>query len=112
MVSPKPIPRCAMPPILDIRPQQVESFTLAQLATQLHAQLLGDQSLIVTGISLDSKQLREGDIFAALPGRNRHGAEFASQAIASGAVAVLSDEAGAQIIDNQGLSLPVLVVPE
>ena len=49
----------------------------------------------VTGCSLDSRTIRPGDLYAALPGDNTHGAVFADQALAAGAVAVLTDEQGA-----------------
>ncbi len=54
--------------------------------------------LVVTGVGLRAQDLAQGDLFAALPGSRRHGAEFAAEAIGRGAVAVFTDEEGAQII--------------
>jgi UDP-N-acetylmuramoyl-L-alanyl-D-glutamate--2,6-diaminopimelate ligase len=49
----------------------------------------------VTGCTHDSRAVRPGDLYAALPGAHVHGASFAADAVASGAVAVLTDAAGA-----------------
>ena len=38
--------------------------------------------------------MRPGDLYAALPGFSTHGARFAAQAVAAGAVAILTDPAG------------------
>ena len=62
----------------------------------------------VTGVTHDSRTVRPGDLYAALPGYRTHGAEFAADAAASGAVAVLTDAAGAARATATGL--PVLVV--
>lgn len=67
----------------------------------------------VTGISLDSRTVEAGDLYVALPGATRHGADFAAQAIGNGAVAVLTDEAGARLMAlSADTPVPVLVVPE
>jgi UDP-N-acetylmuramoyl-L-alanyl-D-glutamate--2,6-diaminopimelate ligase len=50
--------------------------------------------VLVTGVSLDSRSVSPGDLYAALPGFNVHGADFAGDAVAAGAVAVLTDAAG------------------
>jgi UDP-N-acetylmuramoyl-L-alanyl-D-glutamate--2,6-diaminopimelate ligase len=61
----------------------------------------------VTGIEQRSNAVRAGDLFAALPGANAHGARFAADAIANGAVAVFTDAAGAELIGD--VAVPVLV---
>jgi len=67
----------------------------------------------VTGVTLDSRGVRRGDLYAALPGFNVHGAIFARGAIASGAAAVLTDDPGVQIIDEAGgVAVPVLVAED
>ena len=48
----------------------------------------------VTGISHDSRTIQPGDLYLALPGSNHHGADFIEQAVANGAVAVVSDSHG------------------
>lgn len=45
----------------------------------------------VAGISQDSRLVSPGDVYVALPGSSHHGADFATDAAARGAVAVVSD---------------------
>ena len=66
----------------------------------------------VTGVSLDSRTIQPGDLYAALPGAHVHGAQFAAQARDRGAVAILSDPAGLDLISQAGIDLPVLRVPD
>ena len=61
--------------------------------------------VVVTGCTHDSRAVRPGDLYAALPGAHSHGADFADQARSSGAVAVLTDAAGAARVEG----LPALV---
>ncbi|MFC6087198.1 UDP-N-acetylmuramoyl-L-alanyl-D-glutamate--2,6-diaminopimelate ligase [Sphaerisporangium aureirubrum] len=65
---------------------------------------------VVTGITIDSRQVRRGDLYVALPGSSVHGASFAPQAVAAGAAAILTDEAGRATASATGV--PVLVVPD
>jgi UDP-N-acetylmuramoyl-L-alanyl-D-glutamate--2,6-diaminopimelate ligase len=55
----------------------------------------------VTGASVDSRDVRPGDLFIGLPGEHEHGARFAEQAKQSGAVAVLTDRTGAAFVSEQ-----------
>jgi UDP-N-acetylmuramoyl-L-alanyl-D-glutamate--2,6-diaminopimelate ligase len=64
---------------------------------------------VVTGVTLRAAEARPGDLFAALPGASAHGADFVGQAVAAGAVAVLTDPAGSARARTTGL--PVLVHP-
>jgi UDP-N-acetylmuramoyl-L-alanyl-D-glutamate--2,6-diaminopimelate ligase len=67
----------------------------------------------ITGVCLDSRAVRPGDLYAALPGLRTHGARFTATAVESGAVAVLTDPAGAELLAELGEArLPVLVVPD
>lgn len=67
----------------------------------------GDLAVEVSGISLSTSRILPGDLYAALPGARAHGADFAGQALAAGAVAVLTDEDGATRLPA---GTPVLVV--
>ena len=69
-----------------------------------------DPRLPVTGATLDSRRVAPGDLYAALPGAHAHGADFAAQAAAAGAVVALTDPAGAERISAAGL--PALVVAD
>jgi UDP-N-acetylmuramoyl-L-alanyl-D-glutamate--2,6-diaminopimelate ligase len=64
----------------------------------------------LTGITHDSRAVRPGDLYAALPGSSVHGARFCADAAAAGAVAVLTDPAGRDEAVRSGL--PVFVVAE
>ena len=52
---------------------------------------------VVTDVTLDSRALRPGALFAALPGTAAHGATFIAKAIDLGAAAILTDSAGARL---------------
>jgi UDP-N-acetylmuramoyl-L-alanyl-D-glutamate--2,6-diaminopimelate ligase len=60
----------------------------------------------ITGVTADSRKVRPGSLFAALPGTKIDGAEFAKAAVQAGASAVI---AGAEI---PGLPVPVIVTPD
>jgi UDP-N-acetylmuramoyl-L-alanyl-D-glutamate--2,6-diaminopimelate ligase len=91
------------------RPQTVPPYRLADLATLLPAELTGADTP-VTGVTHASGEVRPGDLYAALPGARRHGAEFVAQAAGAGAVAVLTDRAGLAMAGPAGL--PVLVADD
>ncbi|MEW5351281.1 UDP-N-acetylmuramoyl-L-alanyl-D-glutamate--2,6-diaminopimelate ligase [Streptomyces sp. 16-176A] len=91
------------------RPVQVSATPLAELADQLGA-AQPDRTADVTGITHDSRAVRPGDLYAALPGARAHGADFVTQAASLGAVAVLTDPAGAERAAATGL--PVLTVED
>lgn len=59
---------------------------------------------LLTGITADSRAVREGTLFAALPGSNRHGADFIATAIEQGASAILTDPMGA-VIGTEAIGL-------
>lgn len=65
-------------------------------------------NVTITGVTHDSRAVRPGDLFAALPGEHAHGAAYAEQAASLGAVAVLTDPAGAEMVGN----LPVLLADD
>jgi len=51
----------------------------------------------ITGLAVDSREVKPGFLFAALPGSNMHGAEFIEYALRMDAAAILTDAAGAAI---------------
>jgi UDP-N-acetylmuramoyl-L-alanyl-D-glutamate--2,6-diaminopimelate ligase len=69
-----------------------------------------DGPLLVRGVTLDSRRVRPGDLYAALPGGNHHGAEFCRDAVAAGAVAVFTDPAGRE--SARACGVPVFVVAD
>jgi UDP-N-acetylmuramoyl-L-alanyl-D-glutamate--2,6-diaminopimelate ligase len=72
----------------------------------------------ITGMSLDSREIRPGDLFLACAGRNHNGASFIDAAINRGAMAVLWEiQKGVQPIPltyrstPSGKPVPVIAVP-
>ena len=63
------------------------------------------ENIELGGIAQASDSVLPGDLFVALPGEKVHGAQFAADAIARGAVAVLTDAMGAKEVKG----VPVLI---
>ncbi|MFJ9124974.1 UDP-N-acetylmuramoyl-L-alanyl-D-glutamate--2,6-diaminopimelate ligase [Streptomyces sp. NPDC102340] len=89
------------------RPAEVSATSLAELADQLGVSTPRAVAEI-TGITHDSRAVRPGDLYAALPGARAHGADFAAQAASLGAVAALTDPAGWERVSDAGL-VPLVV---
>jgi UDP-N-acetylmuramoyl-L-alanyl-D-glutamate--2,6-diaminopimelate ligase len=66
--------------------------------------------VMVTGVTLDSRAVRPGDLYAALPGARAHGADFGAQVVQAGAAAVLTDLDGASRLRAAGVELPIITV--
>lgn len=81
----------------------------ARLDQLLHgiAETPGVGDIVVSGLTLDSRQVRPGDAFFALRGTREHGIAFARGAVERGARVVLA-EAPAAAVD--GIGVPVLWV--
>ncbi|MFF1254552.1 UDP-N-acetylmuramoyl-L-alanyl-D-glutamate--2,6-diaminopimelate ligase [Pseudarthrobacter sp. NPDC058329] len=94
------------------RPSTVEAVRLAGIGDALDVAVPGPAAEVeVTGISLNSRAVEPGDLYVALPGAARHGADFVPQAIEAGAVAVLTDDAGARLLAlSNDVPVPVIVV--
>jgi UDP-N-acetylmuramoyl-L-alanyl-D-glutamate--2,6-diaminopimelate ligase len=91
------------------RPRATTPTKLADLAAAISAGTASGD-VIVTGITHASDDVHPGDLFAALPGANAHGSRFIATAAHAGAVAVLTDPAGASAAARAGL--PALVVDD
>lgn len=94
-----------------LRPDVVSPVSLADIARfiGLPAGTCGD--IAVTGVSLNSRSVEPGDLYLALPGAQRHGAEFAGQAVSAGAAAILTDDDGAALLGaGRSPGVPVLAV--
>jgi UDP-N-acetylmuramoyl-L-alanyl-D-glutamate--2,6-diaminopimelate ligase len=92
-----------------VRPTASPGWPLADLVDRLGV-TDSVPSVAVTGVTHDSAAVRPGDLYAALPGTRSHGAQFARAALAAGAVAVLTDQAGASVVGD--VDAPVLVVDD
>ncbi|MGN6090356.1 MAG: UDP-N-acetylmuramoyl-L-alanyl-D-glutamate--2,6-diaminopimelate ligase [Actinomycetales bacterium] len=102
-----------------LRPHHPPGLTLGELSALLstplstpslgaHTPLSNDAATVLTGVTLDSRAVQPGDLYAALPGSRAHGAEFCEAARSAGAVAVLTDAAGAE----RAAGLPSLIVDD
>ncbi|HRL48792.1 MAG TPA: UDP-N-acetylmuramoyl-L-alanyl-D-glutamate--2,6-diaminopimelate ligase [Propioniciclava sp.] len=86
----------------DLRPSATSGLPLASLVP--------GASGVLTGVSLDSRRIRPGDLYVGLPGAATHGARFAAVAVAAGAIAVLTDAAGGALAADAGV--PVAIVED
>ncbi|MFC6694434.1 UDP-N-acetylmuramoyl-L-alanyl-D-glutamate--2,6-diaminopimelate ligase [Nocardioides daphniae] len=88
------------------RPLTPPHATLSEVAQWLrevaghsaHVLVQGAGDVEVTGLTLSTGRVEPGDLFAALPGLRTHGATYAPEALAAGAVAVLTDPTGAVLL--------------
>jgi len=105
---------------LPLRPSQIVPRPLTGLASLLGIRMTSPAELDpfagpdgpprLTGVTHDSRLVQPGDLYAALPGSQQHGARFCRDAAAAGAVAVLTDPGGRDLALDCGL--PVFVVSD
>ncbi|HWU47157.1 MAG TPA: UDP-N-acetylmuramoyl-L-alanyl-D-glutamate--2,6-diaminopimelate ligase [Humibacter sp.] len=94
-----------------LRPVHPVARSLSQLVADFGLTPVdGIETVEVSGVTLSSRDAQPGDLYVGVPGRNAHGASFAADAAASGAVAVLTDEEGEQLASAAGV--PVIVTPD
>ena len=100
----------SIPPIL--RPDKPNQVRLSELAAELGVEISEtSEDVLLTGVSMNTGDVRSGDIFFAMPGLKTHGANFVQQAISLGAVAVATDSAGLEILERADLPLIVVEQP-
>jgi len=80
-------------------------LTLRQAAEAGGGRIAGFESVALTGLCLDSRRVRPGDLFAALPGERVDGHRFVQAAADAGAAAAL-------VSQRQDVDLPQLVVED
>ncbi len=85
------------------------SISILRLAELAGGTVHGSGEVVVDSISLDSRAVAPGGLFAALPGLHAHGASFAA---GTQAAAVLTDAAGVEILQAAGESRPILEVAD
>ena len=93
------------------RPTHPISTPLGDVASRVGGELSGGADVAITGLSLSSQRTEPGDLYAALPGTRAHGATYVADAVAAGAVAVLTDPAGRDLLTDPGVPLLVLDDP-
>jgi len=101
-----------VPDVIPTRPSDPPETSLRTLVAWLGDDLLEiaglDPETRVTGLTISSQRVRPGDLYVAPAGARAHGASYAPDAVAAGAVAVLTDADGAALCADLGV--PVLVV--
>ncbi|MCR2813455.1 UDP-N-acetylmuramoyl-L-alanyl-D-glutamate--2,6-diaminopimelate ligase [Microbacterium sp. zg.Y1090] len=98
-----------LPPVL--RPEHPPVRALDELARRFSGRVRGAVAgVTLSGITLATADLRPGEAFVAIRGAARHGAEFARAAADKGAVAIVTDEAGADLAADAGV--PIVVVDD
>ncbi|MET4061351.1 UDP-N-acetylmuramoyl-L-alanyl-D-glutamate--2,6-diaminopimelate ligase [Arthrobacter sp. UYP6] len=100
-----------------MRPSAVQPVSLRAAADSLLASGLpgfepvrtadADTDIMLSGLTINSREVQPGDLYVALPGARHHGARFASAAAGAGAAAVLTDAEGARLLAD--LPVPVFV---
>lgn len=82
--------------------------------SELGLAIPGGNSVHVTGLSVDSRQVARGHLFAALPGTKVHGATFVRAALDRGAGAILTDRDGERIAHAtlQEAGVPVVIAED
>ena len=73
------------------------------------------ENINITGMSLDSRDIKPGYLFIAIPGLKRDGIDYIPQAIANGASAILCEESSnifsqASIVTEEGNEIPIYTV--
>jgi len=99
-----------IPPVL--RPEHPSARPISGLVEEFGIEVAHGRTdgVEVTGITLATSDLQPGDLYVGIRGQHRHGAEFAAAAVGAGAVAILTDAAGAELAS--ALDVPVLVVDD
>lgn len=81
-------------------------MSLRALLTGIAADDVPD--IVVSGLADDSRQVRDGALFLAAAGLQRHGLEFADQAVAAGAVAIAYEPGSAFPAPPDAIAVPDL----
>ncbi|MDH3262479.1 MAG: UDP-N-acetylmuramoyl-L-alanyl-D-glutamate--2,6-diaminopimelate ligase [Paracoccaceae bacterium] len=86
----------------------------AKSLSELGLTAQGGREARVTGLAVDSRKVKPGMLFAALPGSRMHGAEFIRYALRMEAGAVLTDAEGARIAASElkATAVPVVVATD
>jgi UDP-N-acetylmuramoyl-L-alanyl-D-glutamate--2,6-diaminopimelate ligase len=99
-----------IPPVL--RPEHPSARSLAELVSEFELEHRGSLDHVeITGVTLSTGDLHPGDLYVGMPGAHSHGATYAAKAKEGGAVAVLTDAAGAELAADAGLPIVIVESP-
>jgi UDP-N-acetylmuramoyl-L-alanyl-D-glutamate--2,6-diaminopimelate ligase len=88
---------------MQVCPDRGTRLSLRKLLPE--ADLLGSDDIFVGSCAADSRRVRPGDVFAALPGSTHDGRQFVAEAVRRGCSAILAQEPVADA------AVPVCIVP-
>jgi len=99
-----------IPPVL--RPEHPSARSLAGLVEEFGLETSGSlDGVEITGVTLSTNDLHPGDLYVGIQGAHSHGASYAAQAREGGAVALLTDAAGAELARDSGLPIVLVSSP-
>jgi UDP-N-acetylmuramoyl-L-alanyl-D-glutamate--2,6-diaminopimelate ligase len=93
--------------MLAAQPFSVEPMSLPQLLGSANGAFA---DTMISGMQLDSRKVRPGDLFVALPGEMYDGRQFIEQAVANGAAAVVAEAPVAGFVE--AIHVPLVELPE
>ena len=79
------------------------------------AEILGSEqqeyaNTMIGGVQLDSRRVRPGDLFVAMPGELHDGRQFIEQAVANGASAVVAEAPVSGFVEH--IAVPLVEIPD
>jgi UDP-N-acetylmuramoyl-L-alanyl-D-glutamate--2,6-diaminopimelate ligase len=99
-----------IPPV--IRPTSVTPRSILEISQAIDCDVVGSgEGVLVTGMTVMTREIQQGDLFIALRGAHKHGAEFIDDAVSRGAVAVMTDREGAEIAGDAAVPLVIVESP-
>ncbi len=84
----------------------------ARKLSELGLTARGGADIAVTGLSVDSRAVKPGHLFAALVGSRAHGAAYIPTALERGAVAILTDAEGARLAGDLPAGVALVIAEE
>ncbi|MFM6977988.1 MAG: Mur ligase family protein [Micrococcales bacterium] len=94
-----------------IRPDHVSPVSFSALVASFGLDFARAGEAQILGISMNTADLRPGDLFVAMPGLKSHGALHIEKAVAAGAVAVITDKAGQELYSSADIPVALLENP-
>ena len=94
---------------MESRPETLRAKNLRALLADVAATVPPD--IEITDLTLDSRNVRPGAAFVALPGTRTHGIGFAAQAVSAGARAILWEPAASVVAPRVPDNVAVVAIP-
>lgn len=94
-----------------IRPDHVVPVAFSALVANFGYEFARAGEAQLLGISMNTADLRPGDLFVAMPGQKSHGALHIEKALEAGAVAVITDAAGFELMPEKSVPIALLENP-